>query len=149
MRTTIPLTGATAVAALALAACGHGHDRALVETPAICQDFSISIYFDAGSARLTSEAEQLLRMAGRRTATCAVGGVQVVGLADAPGDPEANLELSRRRAATVTAALARRRFANVSFDVSAGGDVGAQTPSGAARPLRRRADVLFHVAPRP
>ena len=120
----------------------------LVMTPPACADFSVSIYFDASSARLTREANELIRAAAGRTVGCVVQHVAVVGLADAPGDPDANLELSKKRADAVTQALARNGFADVSFHVKAAGDVGAQTAGGEAKPLRRRADVQFHVVPR-
>ena len=120
----------------------------LVETPTPCIDFDVSIYFEAGSARLTREAVDLISLAATRSKACRVSMVDVIGLADAPGDPAANLQLSKLRANAVTRALARRGFKIVSFDVAAAGDAGAQTPQGEARPLRRRADVRFHVTPR-
>ena len=143
---------AAAAAVFALSGCQSlprlpRFQQGLVATPPACADFAISIYFDAGSYRITREADALIRTAAARTRGCAVSTVDVVGLADAPGDPDANLALSKRRGDTVTEALARRGFGAVTFEVAAAGDAGAQTSSGAARPLRRRADVLFHVAP--
>jgi outer membrane protein OmpA-like peptidoglycan-associated protein len=78
-----------------------------------------------------------------------VTGIVVVGLADAPGSPDANLELSKRRASAVTSELARRGFTNVEFREAAVGAAGASTPAGADRPLRRRADVSIHLASKP
>ncbi|HZZ34536.1 MAG TPA: OmpA family protein [Caulobacteraceae bacterium] len=144
------IAGVCIGAALALGGCQMGRKARgpLVASPPACADFNISIYFDAGSARLTREAGDLIRLAAGRTTGCAVTNVDVIGLADAPGDPDANLQLSKRRADVVRQALARRGIASVKFAVAAAGDVGAQTPVGQARPLRRRADVLFHVSPK-
>ena len=83
----------------------------------------------------------------RRLKRCDVTGIDVVGLADAPGGPEINLPLSKARAEAVTALLGRRGFKDLEFRVAAAGDAGAQTASGEARPLRRRVDVTFHVSP--
>jgi outer membrane protein OmpA-like peptidoglycan-associated protein len=139
-----------AAAAAALSGCASSSSSRgpLVETPPACIDFDISIYFEAGSARLTREAADLLRVAATRSKGCSVSMVDVIGLADTPGDPDANLQLSKQRANAVTRALARQGFRIVSFDVAAAGDAGAQTPLGQSRPLRRRADVRFHVTPR-
>jgi len=46
------------------------------------------------------------------------------------------------------AALAKAGFKQVEFDVAAAGDAGATTRGGEARPLRRRTDVRFDLAPR-
>ena len=79
---------------------------------------------------------------------CVVRSVRVIGLADAKGSADASLELSRKRAETVSTALAQNGFGKVDFDLDAVGDAGAVTASGAAAPLRRRADILFDLAPR-
>jgi outer membrane protein OmpA-like peptidoglycan-associated protein len=71
--------------------------------------------------------------------------VRVIGLADAVGTSEANLILSRRRAETVSNALAKAGFAKVEIDRAAVGDAGAVAASGATAPLRRRADILFDL----
>jgi len=119
----------------------------VIVRPAACADFTVSIYFESTSAAITPQAERLLTAAATRAKGCSVTGVNVVGLADAPGSADANLALSRRRADAVTRALLRRGFTTVAFQVAAKGDVGAQTGAGQDRPLRRRADVQFHLAP--
>lgn len=121
----------------------------LIEAPATCVDFAISIYFEPRSAAITHEAGQLISAAFDQTRGCDVTGVRVVGLADAPGSPDANLELSRRRAEAVTHAFHHRGLNTVEFQTTAAGEVGAQNALGQAGPLRRRAEVTFHLAPRP
>jgi outer membrane protein OmpA-like peptidoglycan-associated protein len=140
-----------AIAALVTssAACQGGRwlKGPLIQAPPACVDFTSSIYFESESAQLTREADALISGAARRARRCAVTGIDVVGLADAPGDASANLELSKKRADAVTAALTRRDFKASAIKVAAAGDAGAQNPAGQAKPLRRRVDVLFHLAP--
>lgn len=141
-------------AVLALAGCAEtqGPWRTLRKPVAAaaptCADFQSSVYFQQDSAALTKEARMVLSGAQAQAKGCAVKSVRVVGLADAVGASEANLILSRRRAETVTSALAKAGFSKVEIDRVAVGDAGAVTASGAADPLRRRADILFDLETR-
>lgn len=138
---------------LALAGCAetNGPWRTVkrpVAAPAPpCAGFTASIYFDQDSAELTPEARMVLANARVQARGCTVRSVRVVGLADAVGASEANLVLSKRRADVVSKALASHGFGRADFDLSAMGDAGAQASSGAAAPLRRRADMVFDLAP--
>lgn len=144
-------TGTAAfVLVVALGGCASmqgGRDR-LVKRPAPCQDQSVAIYFEPNSAELTTEGRAVIDLAAGYARNCRVDRVEVLGLADAAGAPEANLELSKRRAQAVTAALATAGLPDAEFRLAAAGDVGAVTEEGAAQPLRRRADVVLHVKPR-
>lgn len=137
---------------LALAGCAssQGPWRTLRKPVAAaapsCVAFQSSIYFEQDSASLTPEAIQVLKIARDQSRGCAVKSVRVVGLADAVGTSAANLTLSKRRADTVTSALARHGFGKVAFDEAAVGDAGAVAASGATAPLRRRTDILFDLA---
>ncbi len=117
----------------------------LIQSASTCADFTQAIYFEAGAAAVTHPAERLLSLAAARSRGCAVTGVAVVGLADAQGDSAANLALSQRRADAVKAALHRHGFDKVDIQTVAAGDAGAQTDAGQNRPVRRRADVTFHL----
>ncbi|MBO9710913.1 MAG: OmpA family protein [Caulobacter sp.] len=117
----------------------------IVKAPVTCQDFSVQIYFDRDSAVITDEARQVLKDAGAMTKGCKIKSVNVLGLADAKGAPDANLELSKKRAGAVARALGKAGVRNVEFDLGAAGDAGAVTGSGEARPLRRQADVRFDL----
>ncbi|MEO8925621.1 MAG: OmpA family protein [Caulobacteraceae bacterium] len=119
----------------------------VIQTPPACADFTVSIYFESRSAAITPQADRLLAAAANRARGCSITGVHVVGLSDAPGDPDANLVLSKQRADAVTGALHRRGFTTVAFQVAAKGDVGAETVAGQERPLRRRADVQIRLVP--
>ncbi|MFZ5668414.1 MAG: OmpA family protein [Pseudomonadota bacterium] len=137
---------ALAAVGLALGGCTTITDwRGRVRTPNPCRDLTVSIYFERDSAALTREARAVLRGAGDRARGCRLGEVDVLGLADAVGDPGVNMALSERRAEAVRGAVTRMGFATVNFRVGAVGEDGAMTPQG-AEPLRRRADVTFHLA---
>jgi outer membrane protein OmpA-like peptidoglycan-associated protein len=139
---------AAIILALGLGGCtSMNTSRAqIVKNPQHCVDQTVQIYFEAESAELTHEGRQVLAAAAAQSRPCKVAGVDVLGLADAVGAPDANLELSKRRAQSVTAALAAAGLPAAEFKVQAIGDVGATTPGG-NRPLRRRADVVLHLQP--
>ena len=134
-------------AALAGCATGTPHHGPLITAPANCIDIHFPIYFEEGSASVTPQADRLIVDAQRRSTGCTVTRIDVLGLADAPGGPAANLELSQRRAMAVSDALGHHGFQQALVQQGAAGDIGALAPSGAARPLRRRANVTIHLAP--
>jgi outer membrane protein OmpA-like peptidoglycan-associated protein len=141
------------VAATALAGCAQVNKqvqrvthRGQVVAQPTCQDFTIPIYFETGSDRLTREAVQAINDHSAQIGACKVAEVAVTGLADAEGSAERNLELSRRRAIAVTQALSTRGFPTPRFEVAAGGETGASGPAGAVTPLRRRAEVNVRFA---
>lgn len=138
-------------AAMALTACAEtsGPWRTVKKPVAAapsCAAFTTSIYFDQDSAALTPEAKMALSGARAQARGCLVRSVKVVGLADAIGASNANLALSKRRADIVSQALAAHGFGKADFDLAAIGDAGAVSSSGAAAPLRRRADIFFELA---
>lgn len=141
-----------ALAVAGAAACATApkpKTRAQIEmAPRICSDFTVSLYFERNSAKVTREAQDVLATAQHLARGCQVKDVEVVGLADSAGAPDANLELSKRRGRAVTAALQRAGFEPETVTVSAVGEAGAQTGLGVA-PLRRRADVNIHLVKTP
>lgn len=131
----------------ALSGCAtvrSARDR-IVKPQAHCQDVTVQIYFERGSAEVTSEGRAVLRAAAGQAKGCKVDEVSILGLADAPGSTEANLELSKKRVASVTQALTATRLVPSQLEVKAIGQSGAITPSGAAL-LRRRADVTLKLS---
>ncbi len=142
-------------AVLALTACAEtgGPWRTLKKPVAAagpgCAGFTSSIYFDQDSAALTPEAKMVLANARAQARGCQVRAVRVIGLADAVGASPANLALSKRRADAVSSALAAHGFGKADFDLAAIGDAGATTAAGVAAPLRRRADIIFDLTPKP
>jgi peptidoglycan-associated lipoprotein len=147
MRTWIFAAGAAAVLASGCTSMPPSREQ-LVKAPAHCVDQAVQIYFDPDSAELTREGRMVIHQAAGAAAGCRVASVEVIGLADAQGAPGANLELSKRRAAAVAAVLEADGLPAAEFKVGAAGQAGAVTPEGKAAPLRRRADVILHLAPR-
>lgn len=141
------LTAAVAVVLSGCASVQNARAR-LVRAPSRCVDQTAQIYFEAQSADLTREGRLVIDQAASAARGCRVTGVDVLGLADAAGAPGANLELSKRRADAVARALAANGLPAANFQLGAAGQAGAITPDGEARPLRRRADVTLHLAPR-
>lgn len=139
----------TAVAALTgLTACTtvrNARDR-LVRAPAPCQDVNIPIYFEPDAAQLTPEGRRVIAAQAAAAKRCKVEQVRVVGLADAAGDPAANLELSKARAASVTEALMKAGLPPAEFDLAAAGQAGSVTADGKIQPVRRRADITLKLA---
>jgi len=135
--------------ALGLAGCGtvmKPRDR-IVRAPPRCVDQTVQIYFDQESAEVSKEGRAVLNAAAAQSKPCRVTSVDVLGLSDSTGGADANLDLSKRRAQSVTAALTAAGLPAGEFKVAAAGQAGATTATGQARPLRRRADVLLHLAP--
>jgi outer membrane protein OmpA-like peptidoglycan-associated protein len=146
MRTAIGLAAALVLAGgCAEVQTARAH---LVRSPPRCVDQTVQIYFEPGAAEVTREGKQVLAQAASAAAACRVAAVDVVGLSDAAGAPGANLELAKRRADAVAAALAANGLPAADFKVGAVGDEGAVTAAGQTQPLRRRADVTLHLSPR-
>lgn len=145
------LAGVAALAAgVALSGCTtvQGARDRIVRYVSPCESQTVSIYFEANEAALTPEGRQVLAQAAQVARGCRVDRVSVLGLADAAGDPNANLELSKRRAESVAAALTALQLPAADYGVTAAGERGALTADGRAAPLRRRAEVTMHVARR-
>ncbi len=133
--------------AAGLAGCGtmrSARDR-IVKPQAHCQDVTVQIYFERGSAEVTPEGRAVLRAAAGQAKGCKVDGVSILGLADAPGSPDANLELSKKRVGAVTQALSATGLTAGELEVKAVGQAGSITLKGAAL-LRRRADVTLKLS---
>lgn len=111
-----------------------------------CDDITVEIYFEPRSAVISKDARAVLAGAAGMAEGCTVDRVDVLGLADAVGSHDANMKLSEQRAAAVTKTLNGLGLEGVR--VQAGGDTGAVTASGAADPLRRRAEVVLQLSPK-
>lgn len=135
-------------ASLALAGCsGMGKTRAsIVKEAAACDDITVQVYFDPDSAELTREGQAVLRAAAGQAKPCRIDRVRVLGLADAVGAPQANMDISKKRSAAVTRALIANGLPNAEFDLTAAGQADAVTSGGEDRPVRRRADVTIELS---
>ena len=143
--------GAVALLVMGLGACATvktARDR-IVRAPANCTDQTVQIYFESYSAEVTKEGRAVLNLTAKDSQLrCKVIGVEVLGLADSVGAANANLELSKKRAQAVTDALTAAGLPVAEFKLTAAGDAGAVNSKGDPRLLRRRADVVLHLAPR-
>lgn len=140
---------AVAVGALVgLSGCASmtsARDR-IVRAPKVCQDMTAPVYFEANDAEITREGRRVIRAAAAQAKGCNVDAVRVLGLADATGDPLTNLELSKKRAASVADAIARAGLPAAEFEVAAAGQAGAVNRAGQQAPVRRRADVTLKLS---
>jgi outer membrane protein OmpA-like peptidoglycan-associated protein len=136
--------------AVGLAGCSTmtaSRDRVVKAAPR-CADQTVQIYFEQFSAEVTKEGRAVLSAAAAQSKPCKVTSVDVLGLADnVGGTADSNLDLSKKRAQAVTAALASVGLPAGEFKVSAAGETGSTTADGRSKPLRRRADIVVHLAP--
>jgi len=102
---TIARHAAVGLLCVSLGACATMERRQVGRARARCGDQTVQVYFDPQSAELTKEGRAVIAAAAQDARACRVGGVEVIGLADAAGAPGANQELSQKRAASVAAAL--------------------------------------------
>ena len=136
--------------ALTVAGCAGGpRDRAdLVTEPEVCAPQRFDIYFRDSEAGLTDAARHAIGLTATRLQGCEIRKVEVIGLADARGGPEANLDLSERRARAVRDALEAAGWPAPAFSLMVAGESGSTTSGGASEPMRRRTEVLVDAAPR-
>ena len=119
--------------------------RSAAVTAPVCRDFTFPLYFQTGSDQVTPEGVQVIDQNAARVRACPVAELRVTGLADAQGEPAANLALSQRRATAVGQVLAARGYPQPSFDLAAAGETGAAA-GGRSEPMRRRAEVSVRFA---
>lgn len=144
MRTAIVM-GLTLAAGLGGCSSMKTARDAIVRPSVTCRDVTIPIYFEPDAAELTPEGRRVISTQAAEAKRCRIDAVRVVGLADAAGDPAANLELSKARAASVTDALMKAGLPAAEFDLSAVGQAGSVTPDGKIQPVRRRADITLKL----
>lgn len=117
----------------------------LVREPKACRDMTIPVYFEPNVAQLTVEGRRVISAAARQARPCRVEAVRVLGLADAAGPADANLDLSRRRADAVAQAILAAGLPAATFEVDAAGQAGAVAADGSVAPVRRRADITLKL----
>jgi peptidoglycan-associated lipoprotein len=140
-------TLACLVLAMGLSSCTtvrNARDR-IVRAPKVCQDISLPIYFEPNEAGITRDGRRVIAAGAAQARGCQVDAVRVLGLADAAGDPAANLELSKKRAASVADAVQKAGLPAAEFEVAAAGQAGATTSAGQV-PVRRRADITLKLS---
>lgn len=141
----ILVVGLAGAAALAVAGCGTtgGFTKGKPASFQACETQKVEIYFEPNSAEVNTYARQALAEAAKISKGCTVAGVDVLGLSDSVGDPDANQALSVKRATAVTGVLKKLGMRDIR--IAAAGDSGATTARGEAKPLRRRTEVVFNL----
>jgi OmpA-OmpF porin, OOP family len=111
---------------------------------------SFAIYFSSGSDRLSGAAHNIITQAAAAAAH-ANAQIAVAGFADAAGDNARNLDLSRRRAESVRAALIAAGVPEHLIALVWHGEDGLQvrTGDGAAEAQNRRVVILVGAPPPP
>ena len=145
MRRLTVLAGLLAVAGCAETPWSRGD---LVAEPSACAPQRFDIYFREGEAGLTDAARHAIGLTATQLQGCDIRKVDVIGLADARGGPDANLDLSERRAVAVREALEAAGWPAPAFSLMVAGESGSVAADGASEPMRRRTEVLVEAAPR-
>jgi peptidoglycan-associated lipoprotein len=146
MRRTTLITAGLALA-MGLSSCTtvrSARDR-IVRAPKVCRDITLPVYFEPNEADITRDGRRVITAGAAQARGCQVDAVRVLGLADAAGDPAANLELSKKRAASVAAAVEKAGLPAAEFEVAAAGQAGSVTSAGQV-PVRRRADITLKLS---
>lgn len=136
---------AGALVAAALAGCASSGRERVVQAPKVCQDMTVPVYFEPNQAQITRDGRRVIAASAAQARGCSVDSVRVLGLADAAGDPQANLELSKQRAASVADAIQKAGLPAAEFELAAAGQAGAVTAAGQV-PVRRRADITLKLS---
>ena len=139
------LAGLLAVAGCAETPWSRGD---LVAEPSACAPQRFDIYFRDGEAQLTDAARHAIGLTATQLQGCEIRKVNVIGLTDARGAPNANLDLSERRAQAVAEALEAAGWPAPAFSLMVAGESGSVAADGASEPMRRRTEVLVEAAPR-
>ncbi len=133
---------ALAAALAALAACGPREAETADAAPPAwaCETREFIIYFDEWEAELTEAAQLNVVEQQNSFDGCAIEHVLIVGLADATGETEANLAVSRQRAENIARQLEMGGWPRETLEVVAIGETDA-TEAGEQRPMRRAAHI--------
>lgn len=147
-----PLCSAIAAAAL-ITACASSPEKPDAVPPPVgstatlspadaanCRDGSIDIYFNQWEYELNSFSREVLTRAQGSLAGCKIEHVRIVGLADATGDEQANIEVSEKRTKSIADALEAGGWSRSQFELIAVGERGAIV-NGVEAPMRRRANI--------
>jgi outer membrane protein OmpA-like peptidoglycan-associated protein len=147
-----PLLAAIAAAGFSAAGCVSSNTPDAVPPPvgssatlspadaANCRDGSIDIYFNQWEYELNSFSRDVLTRAQGSLAGCRIEHVRIVGLADATGDEQANIEVSQKRTQSIADALEAGGWSRSQFELVAVGKRGAVV-DGVEAPMRRRANI--------
>jgi outer membrane protein OmpA-like peptidoglycan-associated protein len=105
------------------------------------------VYFDSGSASLSSSSREELRAALAQQRFGSQTRIQVIGYADSVGAPEVNERLSQRRAEAVAAELAMLGVPRDAVEVTWRGESQLAVATGDEVPEAENRRVTIQYAP--
>ena len=142
---TIRIFAAAVAAVLALGGCASVNQMRAAAFSPCRRDTTVTLYFETGQDAVTDIGQQIVAATAKRLSACKVREIRLLGLADASGAPQTNLDLSKRRADNVLNAFVKAGLPVPKYTLVAAGDKGAVTAQGAAEPVRRRVDVVVEM----
>ena len=119
--------------------------------PPTAQMNNFKVYFNSGSASLTSEGRQIVDAAAATAKSEPAGPIQVIGHTDTACSAALNQRLSRERAQNVVRELEQAGIPSNQINVSASGetDLAVQTPNEQAAAANRRVEIVLGAAATP
>lgn len=109
--------------------------------PADCSAEEFAIYFKEGETLPGDEAQAVMDAVATSFARCDLYRIEVLGHADANGDPVTNAAVSDARAKSVLSGLVARGLLAEKVKIRAYGETDAITASGKEEPLNRKTVV--------
>ena len=140
--------GAALVCALFAGCATQKVEGPKAANPAACPARQMVFYFGSWETELNALAIQEINAVQSALKDCTIDQVHIVGMAGAPGDVAANVEVSKKRAENVAAALEKGGWPRSAFVLDAKGEDGATTADGLEKPMRRRVEVNVKVSAR-
>ncbi len=118
---------------------------AVAPAPLASQVRSFRVFFDFDKASLTREGERVVRNAAETYRRTGAARIEVTGYTDLSGTPRYDLDLSKRRADAVRAALAAQGVPAGSINESWRGKQNplVSTADGVREPQNRRVDIIL------
>jgi len=118
---------------------------AVAPAPLASQGRSFRVFFDFDKASLTREGEHVVRNAAETYRRTGAARIEVTGYTDLSGTPRYDLDLSKRRANAVRAALAAQGVPAGSINESWHGKQSplVSTADGVREPQNRRVDIML------
>ncbi len=135
------LGGAAFVALITFGAYGMTEASLSAKASGHCEPVEVSVHFPLGGTELNEFAKTVLNNAMNETSHCKLARVEVFGFADASGNEELNLEISKARADATLSYLEAAGIKADAFMVDARGEEGATRVDGEPEVMRRKADL--------
>jgi outer membrane protein OmpA-like peptidoglycan-associated protein len=122
----------------------YGPAPAVAPAPLASQGRSFRVFFEFDKASLSREGERVVRQAADSYRRTGAARIEVTGYTDLSGTPRYDLDLSKRRAASVRAALVAQGVPAATITESWRGKQSplVATADGVREPQNRRVDIV-------